>query len=104
MKRIGKDVAVVQDRIGMVLPRILCMIVNESAFALTEQIATPEDIDAAMRLGTNYPLGPIEWGDKIGVGQVIAVLNALYDDLHEERYRVAPLLKQLATGQKWWKT
>jgi 3-hydroxybutyryl-CoA dehydrogenase len=102
--KIGKQTAIVQDRIGMVMPRILCMLTNEAAFALTENVATPQDIDVAMKLGTNYPLGPVEWGDKIGFSNVLAVLNALFEDLHEERYRAAPLLQLLATGAKWWGT
>jgi 3-hydroxybutyryl-CoA dehydrogenase len=102
--RIGKETAVVQDRIGMVMPRILCMLVNEAAFALTENTASAEDIDTAMKLGTNYPLGPIEWADRIGVVNVVAILKSLNDDLREERYRIAPVLSQLATGERWWNT
>jgi 3-hydroxybutyryl-CoA dehydrogenase len=102
--RMGKSTVVVQDRIGMVMPRILCALVNEASFALTDEIATPDDIDRAMKLGTNYPFGPIEWGDKIGFDAVFDVINAVYDDLHEERYRAAPLLRQLATGVRWWRT
>lgn len=104
LSSIGKECAVVQDRIGMVLPRMLCMLVNEAAFALNEAIASPGDIDTAMKLGTNYPFGPIEWGEKIGFGNVVDVLGALLDDLQEERYRIAPLLQQLAAGPKWWGT
>jgi len=103
-QKLGKETAIVQDRIGMVMPRILCMLINEAAFALTENIASPQDIDTAMKLGTNYPFGPIEWGDRIGFHHVVNVLNAIYNDTHEERYRTAPLLKQLATGTKWWGT
>ena len=72
------------------------MLINEAAFALMEQIASPEDIDVAMKLGTNYPFGPIEWGKQIGFKNVIAVIEALHEDLQEDRYRTAPLLKQLA--------
>lgn len=100
----GKHISVVQDRVGMVMPRILCMIINEAAFALAEQIATPDDIDTAMKLGTNYPLGPAEWGDAIGFNNVEKVLDALYENLHEDRYRTAPLLRQLALGKGWWRT
>lgn len=94
--QLGKQVSVVQDRIGMVMPRILCMIVNEAYFALQEGIAAPQDVDVAMKLGTNYPHGPVEWGEKIGLRQISALLNALQNDLREERYRIAPLLKQMA--------
>jgi len=101
---LGRQVSVVQDRIGMVLPRIVCTIINEAYFALQENIASPEDIDLAMSLGTNYPHGPIEWAERIGITQVYSVLAALQSDLHEDRYRIAPLLQQLVTGGEWWRT
>ncbi len=96
LRNVGKEISVVQDRVGTVMPRILSMLINEAAFAVTEQIASPEDIDSAMKLGTNYPSGPIEWGHRIGFRNVLAVLDALFDDLHEDRYRAAPLLRQLS--------
>ena len=80
------------------------MLINEASFALMENVAHPQDIDTAMKLGTNYPFGPIEWADKIGIPEVISVLEALYGDLKEERYRIAPLLRQLGTGKAWWPT
>jgi len=97
---IGKKIEIVQDRIGMVLPRILCQVINEAAFAITEDIATPQDIDTALRLGVYFPLGPIELAKKIGFKQVYAVLDSIHTDLQEERYRVAPLLKQIAITNK----
>jgi 3-hydroxybutyryl-CoA dehydrogenase len=100
---IGKEIEIVQDRVGMILPRILCQVINEAAFAITEDIAAPGDIDKALTLGMHFPLGPIEWAEKIGLDQVYAVLSALYTDLHEERYRVAPILKQMALTGIWWK-
>jgi 3-hydroxybutyryl-CoA dehydrogenase len=104
LTKLKKEIAVVQDRVGMVLPRILCMLINEAAFAVMENIASPGDIDAAMKLGTNYPLGPIEWGNRVGIKQVIHTLDAVYRDVGEDRYRVSPLLRQLAIGEPWWKT
>ena len=100
---IQKDVAIVQDRVGMVLPRILCQIINEAMFAVQQEVALPQDIDMAMKLGMNYPSGPIEWGEKIGFVQVCAVMEALHRDLGEERYRLCPLLKQLAVTGKFWR-
>jgi 3-hydroxybutyryl-CoA dehydrogenase len=91
---LGKETSVVRDSPGMVLPRILCMLVNEASFALGERTARPGDIDAAMRLGANYPLGPLEWGMKIGLEQVRAVLEGLRREFGEERYRTAPLLSR----------
>jgi 3-hydroxybutyryl-CoA dehydrogenase len=99
---IGKEIEVVQDRIGMVLPRIVCQLVNEAAFALQEDIATPEMIDLAVKLGLNYPYGPIEWADRIGVRQVHSVLSALENDLNEPRYRISPVLRQMALTGEWW--
>lgn len=100
---VGKEIELVQDRVGMVLPRVLCQIINEAVFALQEDVASPQDIDTAMKLGLNYPLGPIEWADRIGFRHVHAVLAALENDLKEDRYRIAPLLKQMAQTGEWWK-
>lgn len=100
---IGKETAIVQDRVGMVLPRILCQIINEASFAIQEDVASAQDIDTAMRLGVNYPHGPVEWADRIGLRQVYAVLAALENDLKEDRYRVSPLLRQMAQSGAWWK-
>ncbi len=100
---IDKEIEIVQDRVGMVLPRILCQVINEAAFAITADIAAPDDIDKALTLGMHFPLGPIEWAEQIGLDQVYAVLTALYTDLQEERYRVAPILKQMALTGVWWK-
>jgi 3-hydroxybutyryl-CoA dehydrogenase len=102
---IQKEIEIVQDRVGMVLPRILCQLINESGFALTEEIAEPMDIDTAMKLGANYPYGPIEWAERIGLRQVVSVIDALQRDLKEERYRLSPLLAQMAkTGEYWRKS
>ena len=95
----GKQFSVIQDRVGMVMPRILSMLVNES-FALQEEIATPDAIDTAMKLGTNYPFGLIEWGERIGYDYVVKTLQAINDEYGEDRYRTAPLLKQFMFTQK----
>jgi 3-hydroxybutyryl-CoA dehydrogenase len=78
---------------GLVLGRILCQIVNEAHFAVAEGVATPGDIDTAMRLGFNWPRGPFEWGRAIGPDRVVACLDGLRAELGEERYRVAPALR-----------
>ncbi|HWP82013.1 MAG TPA: 3-hydroxyacyl-CoA dehydrogenase family protein [Bacteroidota bacterium] len=100
---LDKEVEIVQDRVGMVLPRILCQIINEATFALMEDVASPKDIDTAMKLGANYPFGPIEWTERIGLKHVYAVLTALERDLQEDRYRISPLLRQMVLGGEWWK-
>jgi len=91
-----KKTAVVRDSIGMVLPRIVCMLSNEACFAMSERVATAHGIDTAMKLGTNYPKGPVEWGDALGADQVFAVMSALHRHFGEERYRPAPLLAAAA--------
>jgi 3-hydroxybutyryl-CoA dehydrogenase len=91
---------VVNDRVGMVTPRILAMIINEACFTLQEGTATREDIDTAMKLGTNYPFGPLEWADRIGIAQVYETLDAVYNDTHDERYKVCPLLKTMYLRQE----
>jgi 3-hydroxybutyryl-CoA dehydrogenase len=76
--------------------------INESAFALQEEIAAPQDLDKAMMVAAGYPIGPIAWAEKIGLKQVYAVLKSLNGDLGEERTRVAPLLTQMALSGTWW--
>ena len=75
--------------------RIVCQLVNEACFALAGGVGSAADIDAALRLGFNYPRGPLEWADLIGVDQVLATLDALFEELHEERYRASALLRRM---------
>jgi 3-hydroxybutyryl-CoA dehydrogenase len=91
---LGRKVEWVADVPGFITPRVIASIINEAFFALQENVSTKEDIDTAMKLGTNYPFGPFEWGDRIGIRHIYALLNAL-GSLHE-RYLPAPLLKQAA--------
>jgi len=88
------DYEVIDDRVGMVTPRIVFMIINEAFYTVQEGTSTKEDIDLGMKLGTNYPYGPFEWLEKIGIQDVYEVLEALYEDTKEERYKIAPLLKK----------
>ena len=97
-RSMGKHVEWVGDAPGLVLGRIVCQIVNEAHFAVGEGVATPADVDTAMRLGFNYPRGPFDWAEAIGPVRVVSVLDELRSELGEERYRVAPLLRRAATG------
>lgn len=91
---LSTDYLVVEDRIGLVTPRIICMIINEAYYTVQEGTATREDIDKAMKLGTNYPFGPFEWSERIGIRHVYELLEAVYNDTHDERYKICPLLKK----------
>lgn len=93
-KSLNTDYLLVDDRVGLVTPRIICMIINEAYYTAEEGTATREDIDLSMKLGTNYPYGPFEWCQKIGVKHVYELLEAVYEDTHDERYKICSLLKK----------
>ncbi|MFZ9760364.1 MAG: 3-hydroxyacyl-CoA dehydrogenase family protein [Candidatus Kapaibacteriota bacterium] len=94
MNAMGYTCEIVEDRVGLVIPRILATLMNEAAFAVLEQIATKEDIDAAMKTGVNYPHGLLEWADTIGLDTVLSMLDALYAEYRQERYRPCILFRQ----------
>jgi 3-hydroxybutyryl-CoA dehydrogenase len=93
---LGTAFEVVADIAGLVSPRVICMIINEAYYTLEEGTATREDIDLAMKLGTNYPYGPFEWGDHIGLKGVVKVLKAAREEADDERYVICPLLLKLS--------
>lgn len=88
------DFLLVDDRIGLVTPRVICMIINEAYYTVQDGTTSRADIDMAMKLGTNYPYGPFEWCNRIGIKHVYELIEALYDDTQDERYRISPLLKK----------
>jgi 3-hydroxybutyryl-CoA dehydrogenase len=90
---LGKHVRWVEDAPGLVLGRLVCQVINEAAFALAEGVGSAEDIDAGMVYGLNYPRGPLAWADKIGLDHVLVVIDGLYEERREERYRAAPALR-----------
>jgi 3-hydroxybutyryl-CoA dehydrogenase len=94
-KLLGKQTVRVKDAAGLTFPRILSLIINEAARALEEGIAQRDEIDTAMRLGVNYPQGPLRWADEIGLDEVLAVLEGLQQETGDDRYRPAPLLRKL---------
>jgi 3-hydroxybutyryl-CoA dehydrogenase len=92
---LGKESALVSDGAGLVSARILAPIINEAAFSLMEGVATAQDIDTAVRLGVNYPHGPLEWADLIGVDLVYSIIRALHAEQGDDRYRPCPLLRKM---------
>ena len=95
---LGKHVTWVGDAPGLVLGRIVCQVINESAFALGEGVGEAQDIDTGMVLGLSHPRGPLAWADEIGLDHVLTVLGALCEEYREERYRPAPELRRLANA------
>jgi 3-hydroxybutyryl-CoA dehydrogenase len=91
---LGKHVEWVGDAPGLVLGRIVCQVINESAFALGEGVGTAGDIDTGMVLGMAHPRGPMTWVREIGIDHVLAVLDGLWTEYREERYRPAPVLRR----------
>jgi 3-hydroxybutyryl-CoA dehydrogenase len=83
----------VGDAPGLVLGRIVCQLVNEACFAIGEGVGSAEDVDAGLTLGLNHPRGPVAWGGALGFGTVLATIDGLWEERHEERYRAAPLLR-----------
>jgi len=94
-RRLGKEPVVVSDFPGFVTTRIGLMLVSEAIFALQEGVAERDDIDKAMKLGYNLPMGPLELGDLVGLDIVYHVLEALYDNYKDARYRPPILLKKM---------
>jgi len=96
--RLEKEMAVSQDYPGFIVNRVLIPMINEAVFALYEGIATAEDIDKGMKLGTNQPMGPLTLADFIGLDTVLAIANVLYDGFKDPKYRPCPLLVKMVNA------
>ena len=92
LNSINKQAVVVPDEPGFIAASIISMIINEAYCTVEEGTATREDIDLAMKLGTNYPFGPFEWGKRIGLSNICALLEAVRRDSGDDRYKICPLL------------
>lgn len=93
-RKLGKRPVAARDRAGFVVNRILLPMINEAVFALDEGVARAEEIDEAMKLGANHPMGPLELADLIGLDVVEDILDALYREFGDPKFRVAPLLRE----------
>jgi len=99
-KKIGKTPVEVEEAPGFVVNRILIPMVNEGIGILADGVAKVEDIDAAMKLGANHPMGPLELGDLIGLDVCLAIMNTLYVEFGDTKYRPHPLLKKMVRAGK----
>jgi 3-hydroxybutyryl-CoA dehydrogenase len=101
---LGQETIVVADGPGLVRARTVCCLINEASSLLMEGVATADDIDKAMRLGMNYPIGPLAWADIIGLDAVLGVMTGLFEEWGDDRYRPTPLLRRMVAanmlGQK----
>ena len=99
--RLGFAVEWVEDAPGLVLGRIVCQLINEACFATGEGVGSPADVDAGLTLGLSHPRGPFAWLEAIGAEHACAVLDALWRERREERYRIAPELWRRAIRAGW---
>lgn len=95
---LGQETLLVADGPGLVRARTVCCLINEAASLLMEGVATADDIDKAMRLGMNYPIGPLAWADLIGLDAVLGVMTGLFKEWGEDRYRPTPLIRRMVAA------
>lgn len=96
--QLGKTPIVVSDTPGFVANRLLIPMINEAVFALNEGVASADDIDAVMRLGASHKMGPLELADMIGLDVVLSIMEAMHHSFGDDKYRPAPLLRQMVSG------
>ncbi len=99
-EEIGKEPVQVEEAPGFVVNRILIPMINEAIGIYAEGVASVEGIDKAMKLGANHPMGPLALGDLVGLDIVLAIMNVMYDETGDAKYRPHPLLKKMVRGKQ----
>ncbi len=97
-ERIGKVPVTVKNSPGFVVNRILLPMINEAFFVLSEGLASPEDIDAGMKLGCNQPIGPLALADLIGLDTCLAIMDVYFENFKDSKYRACPLLREMVAA------
>jgi 3-hydroxybutyryl-CoA dehydrogenase len=97
-KVLGKEPITVKNAPGFVVNRILVPMINEAFFVLAEGLATPEDIDAGMKLGCNHPIGPLALADMIGLDTCLAIMEVYFKNFNDSKYRPCPLLREMVAA------
>jgi 3-hydroxybutyryl-CoA dehydrogenase len=97
-KALGKEPITVKNAPGFVVNRILVPMINEAFFVLAEGLATPEDIDAGMKLGCNHPIGPLALADMIGLDTCLAIMEVYFNNFNDSKYRPCPLLREMVAA------
>ncbi len=91
----GKTPVVVKESPGFVVNRLLCPLMNEAAYLLMEGAASAEDIDTAMKLGANHPIGPLALADLVGLDVLLAIMEVLHSEMRDDKYRPCPLIREM---------
>ena len=97
-KSMGKTPIVVKNSAGFAVNRILCPMINEAVFALEEGVASAAEIDQGMKLGCSHPIGPLALADLIGLDTLLAIMEVLYTNFGDSKYRPAPLLREMVAA------
>lgn len=97
---LGKTAVQVEEAPGFVVNRILIPMINEAIGILADGVAKAEDIDEAMKLGANHPMGPLALGDLVGLDVCLAIMETLYSEFGDTKYRPHPLLKKMVRANK----